>query len=126
MNSPTEPVVPIEFEDRKTGLIVFGILTTLLGGLCALFVPLMFFSLTMSAKAGVPTSMQAILPAVSVYGILAVVLIWLGVGSIMARRWARALLLIFSWSWLLMGVVSIGVMAFLGPQAMARSSVWEK
>ncbi len=36
--------------------------------------------------------------------------IWLGIGSIMARRWARALLLIMSWSTLILGLV---IMAFL-------------
>jgi len=36
----------------------------------------------------------------------------------MARRWARALLLIFSWGWLVMGVISIGMMAFMLPHIM--------
>lgn len=106
------------FQDRKTGLVIFGILTALLGVLCALIVPLMFFGQQMAAKAGTPQSMQMIAPAILMYGGLAVVLVWLGIGSAMARRWARALLLIFSWSWLLMGVVGIGMMAFMLPHIM--------
>ena len=46
---------------------------------------------------GAAASLSTILPAVSIYGVLAVALVWLGIGSTMARRWARALLLIFSW-----------------------------
>src|SRR5438034_406184 len=44
MNSPLEPPqLSVDFKDRKTGLVIFGILTALIGLLCALFVPLMFF-----------------------------------------------------------------------------------
>ena len=110
---------PGDFKNRKTGLVVFGILTLLMGGLCALFVPLMFFGQAMSEKtAGVHQSPEAILPAIMVYGLLAVSLVWLGIGSIMARRWARALLLIFSWSWLVTGVISLAVMAAMAPHLM--------
>jgi len=34
------------------------------------------------------------------YALLAVLFVWLGIGSIMARRWARALVLVSSWFWL--------------------------
>jgi hypothetical protein len=45
------------------------------------------------------------------YLALAVAFIWLGIGSVMARRWARALLLIMAWSWLAVGVSVISLMA---------------
>jgi hypothetical protein len=57
--------------------------------------------------------MTMILPALAIYGVLSATLIWLGIGSIQARRWARALLLIFSWSWLVMGAVMTVVMPFV-------------
>jgi hypothetical protein len=41
------------------------------------------------------------------YGIYGAGLIWLGIGSMLCRRWARAVLLVLSWSWLLAGVVSV-------------------
>jgi hypothetical protein len=109
------------YKDRSTGLIVFGALTILLGCACALFVPLMLLSQIMSAKAtGTPPNFSVLLPAVSVYGVMAVALVWLGIGSIKARRWARALLLIFSWSWLVMGIVMLIAMAFLMPKLLAN------
>jgi hypothetical protein len=49
-----------------------------------------------------------------------VALIWLGIGSIKARRWARALLLIFSWSWLIMGVCMTAVMPFFMSKSFAN------
>ena len=57
---------------------------------------------------------------VAIYGVLAAALICLGVGSIQARRWARALLLIFSWSWMLMGIGSTVVMALIMPKLMTN------
>jgi hypothetical protein len=60
------------------------------------------------------------LPGMAVYGLLAVALIWLGIGSIQKRRWARALLLIFSWSWLIMGICMTAVMPFVMSKAFAN------
>jgi hypothetical protein len=60
-------------------------------------------------------TVRMLLPAMAIYGFLGVALTWVGIGSIMATRWARALLLIFSWSWLITGVCIITVMALLLP-----------
>jgi hypothetical protein len=45
-----------------------------------------------------------------------VAFIWLGIGSIRCRRWARALMLILSWSWLVTGVTAISFLLFFGPR----------
>lgn len=117
--NPTAESAP--YQDRSTGLIVFGILTIALGCLSGLFVPLILFGQAMAATTTrEPANFSAILPALFIYGGLAVVLVWLGIGSIMARRWARALLLIFSWSWLVMGLFEIATMAFIMPKVLAN------
>lgn len=113
--------LPSMHKDRSAGLMVFGILTILLGGLCGLFVPLMLLGQLASANA-TQTPVSAILPAVLMYGGMAVALIWLGIGSIKARRWARALLLIFSWSWLVMGLIVSVMMVLLVPKIMANTT----
>ena len=114
MNS--EPTA-VQFKDRKAGLVIFGLLTVMMGVVCALVVPLAIFAQTVSAKpTGAPPNYHVIIPAIVTYGGLAVTLIWLGIGSIKARRWARALLLILSWSWLIVGVLSFVVVAFMAPQ----------
>src|ERR1039458_4281355 len=128
MNEPNPPIPPIEaaplpaYNDRATGVVIFGILTLLLGCLAGLFVPLILFGQMMAAKApnAPPVNHATMLPGMAVYVLLAVTLIWLGIGSIKARRWARALLLIFSWSWLIMGVCMTAVMPFVMSKAMAN------
>ena len=111
---PVETAALPDYKDRSTGLVIFGILTLLLGCLAGLFVPLMLFGQMMAAKApnAPPVNHAAMLPGMAVYGLLAVALVWLGIGSIQKRRWARALLLIFSWSWLIMGIVMTVIMPF--------------
>src|SRR5208337_5540265 len=93
-----------------------------LGCLAGLFVPLMLFGQMMAAKApdAPPVNHAAMLPGMAVYGLLAVALVWLGIGSIKARRWARALLLIFSWSWLIMGVFMTAIMPFIMSKSLAN------
>jgi len=109
------------YKDRSAGLVIFGILTILMGCLAALMVPLMMLGQAASAKAGnAPMPTSALVPAESIYGVLAVALVWLGIGSTMARRWARALLLIFSWSWLIVGLLGTIFMAFLMPHTLAN------
>jgi hypothetical protein len=128
MNEQNPSTPPVEtapwpaYKDRSTGLIIFGILTLLLGCLAGLFVPLMLFGQLMAAKApdAPPVNHAAILPAIVIYGGLAVTLVWLGIGSITARRWARALLLIFSWSWLIMGIFMTAIMPFIMGNAFAK------
>lgn len=113
---------PSEFKNRSTGLMVFGILTILMGAFCALFVPLMLFSQAMAARDPALGNPRALIPAIAMYSGLAIALIWLGIGSIQARRWARALLVILSWGGLLVGVISLGTMAILAPQILAQVS----
>jgi MFS family permease len=112
---PTAPSAP--YQDRKTGLTVFGILTLLFGVLCALVVPLMLLATTFARHAGAPEQEpRAVFSGAAMYAVLAAVLISLGVGSIKARRWARALLLILAWSWLLVGVFTTAFMIFVMPK----------
>lgn len=107
---------PLPYKDRKTGLIIFGVLTMGIGAVIGMFIPLMIFSAAMSAKEpGLEHMTKVFIPAAGIYGLLAVVLIWLGIGSTMARRWARAILLVFSWSWLVMGVIGVATLAFVLP-----------
>jgi len=112
---PVETTIAPEYKDRSTGLLVFGILTILLGSMTGLLLLLMLVGQVAARSTHAPMApISALLPALFIYGILAVALIWLGIGSTMARRWARALLLIFSWSWLVMGVFAVlGVVVFL-------------
>lgn len=122
MNQPP-PVPSTDFKDRHTGLIGFGILVILIGCLCALFVPLMLFGQMMSARTtGTASNLRIMLPAIMTYAVMSVVFIWLGIGSAMARRWARALLLILSWAWLVMGIFMVVAMAVFMPKVFGQMS----
>lgn len=128
MNESAPESTPVEitsapYKDRSAGLIVFGILTILMGCAVGLMVPLMILGQLAAARAAsTPPNIGIILPVVALYGALAAGLIWLGIGSVTARRWARALLLIFSWSWLIMGILMTVVMAFMLPMIMKNAA----
>ncbi len=108
-----------DFKNRKTGLVVFGILQIILGGICALMAPLMIFGMIVSTslKDSSTTSMNSnmMIPSVLFYVLIAVWFIWMGIGSIKARRWARALLLVSSWIWLISGIIGLVFMLILIP-----------
>ena len=108
MDAPTPPPVEPSYKDRRTGLIVFGIFAILIGGICALLVPVVVFGQMMAArKLGTDFDGSAAFVGATVYGVMAVVLIWLGIGSVLARRWARALLLCLAWIGLIIGVIAM-------------------
>jgi len=97
-----------EFKDRTLGLIIFGIVSILIGAFCALLVPLMFLSVALSESvAGGGVDARSAWSASALYTVMAVVFVWLGIGSIRARRWACELLLSLSWIWLLTGICSM-------------------
>ncbi|WP_298860064.1 hypothetical protein [uncultured Gimesia sp.] len=103
------------FKDRITGLIVFGILQIFMGGCCALLIPLMLLSLSVVPADDAQMNAQMLVPTIGIYALLAVLLIWLGVGSILARRWARALTLVLGWMWLACGILAMIMIVSWGP-----------
>jgi len=107
------------YKDRTVGLIAFGILTVLLGCAAGLLGVFMAFSQSL-----VPQDQRmpagSLVPAIGMYVVIGVILIVLGIGSAMARRWARALLLIFSWAWLAIGVIEMVAMAIIMPMILAN------
>ena len=106
------------FKDRKTGLVIFGIFHIIIGFFCALGIPLMIFGMmvasTLDKSTSPPVSGGQMILVVSLYLLLAVWFVWMGIGSILARKWARALILITSWLWLICGVIGfIAILLFM-------------
>ena len=60
------------------------------------------------------------IPGILFYVLAAVWFIWMGIGSIKARRWARALILISSWLWLISGIGGLVFVLLLMPQMYER------
>src|SRR5580765_758210 len=114
---------PPQFKDRRTGLIVFGILQIVLGAFCLLVIPLMIAGQMMAGRMGGGSpQFRMILPAILMYGLMAAIFLTLGIGSIRARRWARAFSLILGWSWLLMGALGFVVYAFIVPKVISKGA----
>jgi hypothetical protein len=108
MANSEETMQSSEFKDKKTGLIAFGVIQIIFGGFCALAIPFMILGMLASAALGkssaAPMSGRMMVPGVLFYALLAVWFIWMGIGSIKARRWARALILVSSSLWLICGI----------------------
>jgi hypothetical protein len=108
-----------DFKDRKTGLVVFGILQIILGGFCALMLPFMVMGMIASAalrnSSAPPVNVSMMIPGILFYVLAAVWFIWMGIGSVKARRWARALILVSSWLWLICGICGLIFMLLLMP-----------
>lgn len=108
MTNSEETMQPSQFKDMRTGLIAFGVIQIIFGGFCALVIPLMILGMLASTALGkssaAPISARMMVPGVLFYVVLAVWFIWMGIGSIKARRWARALILVSSSLWLICGI----------------------
>ena len=109
----------IGYKDRKLGLVIFGIFEIILGAFCALMAPLMiigmFAAATLKRGSGPALNAGMMIPGLVIYVLFAVWFIWMGIGSIMARRWARALVLVTSWFWFISGVIGLVFMLVFLP-----------
>src|SRR5258708_18750086 len=56
--------------------------------------------------------------SIATYALIAAVFIALGIGSVQARRWARALTLVTSWYWLIIGTLGTVALTAILPVAM--------
>ena len=112
MNPPPVNSSVGPYRDRRTALLIAGVLEILLGVGAWLIVGLMIFAGSMVTAQGAG-SKGSMIPGIAVYGIAGLVFVMLGVGSIRARRWARALWLVVSSFWLIGGVLAAAVVALL-------------
>jgi len=111
----------LDFKDRTVGLIIFGAVSILIGVICALLVPLSLVAVAFSGSAaGAGVDYRSALSASALYTVMAVVFVWLGIGSIRARRWARELLLSISWIWFLTGICTLLICILVVPGVMRQ------
>ena len=105
-----------DYRDRRTGLILFGVLLIGTGGFNALMAALLAAGPPLSsgtdALAATPSARPA---AILTYGLVAVLFAWLGAGSVLTRRWAPPLILAVAWLWLITGIIGLGASVMLLP-----------
>jgi hypothetical protein len=105
-----------DYHDRKTGLVLFGVLEIAIGFICVLLILLMLAGLALGGRGpNPPPGLSSVGTAIAVYALLAGGFVWLGIGSILARRWARAILLCGSAVALAGGTLGCAAMAFILP-----------
>ncbi len=119
MSELNDTIPQMEFTDRKTRLVVLGVLQIVLGAFCALALPMMIIGMVASAVTGNQAAegmnLKQMIPAIIMYALAATWFIWVGIGSVKARRWARALILVTSWFWLIGGTLGFLIMLLLIP-----------
>jgi len=106
------------YRDRNGALVAFGILELLLGLACLAFVAMVLLAGQVRLPNS-PSPRASLIPASLTYLVLAIAFDWLGVRSILARRWARTLSLIAGWFWLVSGVVGGAFMLYFMPRMLA-------
>ena len=102
------------YKDRRTALLVAGVLEIILGAAAWLMAALMLLGASLAASQG-GARVATMIPGMAVYGVGGVVFVVLGIGSIRARRWARALWLVVATSWLMIGILTLGMMLLMLP-----------
>src|SRR3954452_13796500 len=99
--------MPEPHKDRRTGLVVFGAVQILLGCLSILLL------LQTAALPQVNVAQTLLFWSLAVFYFVAT-----GVGSIRARRWARALIAAVSAIWTVVGVIAFAVVLIAMPRLM--------
>jgi hypothetical protein len=115
------------FKNKSTGLTVFGILLILFSLLLFLLCGLIGLSFALMSTANTPeaemVNPSTMIPALIIYLLLGILVLILGIGSLLARRWARALILAISWFWLVSGILSIISLACLFLSMLGKQSI---
>lgn len=120
MSEAPSTVTTPAFKNRRPGLIGCGIVHLLFGLLFVGFALMMVISFV-AAPPEVSAAMTAgmTIYLALFYLALASLFATLGIGSMMARRWAPPLILVTSWGWLVAGAATAGVLGFIMPQLTA-------
>ncbi len=111
-----------QFKDRSWALWLGGGLLILIGLFCAGLVPLVIFARAVGLLDPALMSGRTMIASLATYALLAVMFIWLGIGSIRAKRWAQVLCYIVSWVWLLCGILAMVMVVFSLSDLVAQTS----
>lgn len=114
MNELSNSLSSTDYKDRRVGLIAFGVLHILFGMLCVLVMIGMSVVVLLDPQMETVLTHQMLGFVLVFYALLALVLTWLGIGSILCRRWARVLILIGAWSVLVAGIAVLIFYAVYG------------
>ena len=107
----------VEPPDRRTGLVLFGVLDFLVAMLYLIRMLALAFISIAGANPRPSWTLAEELPVSALLALLpAVFFMTLGIGSILGRRWARSLSLVFSALWLALGVLTVACLLLVIPR----------
>ena len=131
MDTSLPVAVPVPYKNRRGWLIAFGVVEILMGCGFLLMILLSAFAflgpaaakMPPNAMAAGPMSKSVLLAMVGIqYGMMAAVFFIAGIGSIRCKNWARIMMLVVSGFWLVIGLISVLVVAFLVPTIMRQQT----
>jgi len=98
----------------RAGLIIFGIISIVLGALAgcgSLTMPLAMLAAKMAPQQASSMNLSAMILAMVFYVGIATALIWTGIGSCRCQRWVRPVILCVAWPGLIFGILAMVFMA---------------
>jgi hypothetical protein len=98
-----------EAPDRQALLVAGGVLEILAGAACLLLLSFTALGVAMAWRHGGASQLRASIPGLVAYVAVATILIWTGIGSMLARRWAYAVTVAGSVVWLVRGLGGLAV-----------------
>jgi len=110
------------FIDRSPWLTIVGLVEVLMGGFCVLFgLSLALFSRFFRAIPAAADLMRGgmLISNVLMFGALALMFVWLGIGTMRARRWARDMTLMTAWLWLIVGTLALVILYWVMPRLLS-------
>jgi hypothetical protein len=125
MDQHDEAMQGLPFKDRKARLVVLGVFQIIVGTLFAV-AALLMIGMAMEQRVfpgyGIVrrVSVDRVIPGIALSSLWAVWFIWMGIGSVRARRWARALILVSSWLCLAYGILASVILLESIPHTFTR------
>jgi len=116
----SDPAAPVRYQDRSIGLILVGLMEIALGLMCLAM--LAFMGIGALSLSRLPEGQAAgmnprvLVASFAFYLLFAAFFFTMGVGTLRGRRWARTIMLVLSWVWLIGGVFGTIVMFFILPK----------
>jgi MFS family permease len=118
--SPQQSLLPnaaiTQYKNQRTWLVLFGIVELLIAAFFGLMAAVMMALPRMTANRSLPQELpHAFLLSISIgYLLVGLCFVASGIGSILAKNWARVLTLVLSWCWLVCGIFAvIGQLLFI-------------